>query len=375
MNLLVLNWLDRENPRAGGAEVHLHETFGRLVGRGWQVTAVTSGWRGAAARVHLDGIEVHRTGGRYSYPLAAFRHVRGPLSDRRFVLTVEDLNKAPLFSPLWAPGGHVLLVHHLFGATGFQGASVPVALATWLLERVIPPVYRSVRTIAVSESTRADLVQRGLSPSRIEVIENGVDTAAYVPAARGGRYPRPTLLYLGRLKKYKRIDLILAAVARLRDRGVPPTLFVAGEGDDGPRLRRLARELGLTPDIVSFLGLVSEEKKLELLQRAWVNVLTSAKEGWGITNLEAAACGTPSVVSDSPGLRDSVLDGRTGLLVPHEDVATLADKLQALLSDEDLRDRMGSAARHFAMTLSWDATTERLDRTLRAAVASAGVQG
>jgi glycosyltransferase involved in cell wall biosynthesis len=377
MNLLVLNWLDRENPRAGGAEVHLHESFGRLADRGWTVTAVTSGWPGAASRVRLDGIDVHRTGTRNSYLLAAPRYVRGALADRRFDLTVEDLNKAPLFSPLWAPGAHVLLVHHLFGATGFQSASAPVALVTWLLERGIPRAYRSVPTIAVSRSTRADLIGRGLAPERVQVIENGVDTSHFVPLEKDARYPSPTLLYLGRLKKYKRVDLILRAVAILRDREPERSLslIVAGDGDDRTRLHRLARELELAPETVTFLGLVSEEKKLELLQRAWVNVFTSEKEGWGITNLEAAACGTPSVVSDSPGLRDSVLDGRTGFLVPHEDVAGLADKLQRLLSDGDLRATMGSSARRFAATLSWDATTDRLARALQGAVASSGVEG
>lgn len=368
--LLVLNWLDRENPRAGGAEVHLHEIFGRLARRGWEVTVVTSGWPGAESPVRLDGMEVHRVGGRHTYPLSAVRHVRGVLSGRRFGLVVEDLNKAPLYSPLWAPGKHLLLVHHLFGSTGFQGAAPPVALATWMLERAIPRVYRRTPIVAVSESTRSDLIRRGLPEAGIEVVENGVDTSWYVPVQDGERFERPTALYLGRLKRYKRVDLILSAIAGLRMRGREVELLIAGEGDDRGRLERAAGRLGLGPDTVRFLGFVPEARKLELLQRAWVHVLTSAKEGWGITNLEAAACGTPSVSSDSPGLRDSVVDGRSGFLVPHGDVERLTERLELLLADEDLRDAMGASARAFAGGLSWDRAAGRFERLLDAAVAS-----
>ncbi len=370
MNLLVMNWLDRENPQAGGAEVHLHETFGRLAERGWEVTLVTSGWPGAVPRVTLDRIEIHRIGSRHTYPLLAPLYVRRSLSGRAFDLTVEDLNKAPVLSPLWAPSPCFLIVHHLFGATAFQGASVPIAAATWLLERLLPRSYAEIPIVSVSESTRADLIHRGFRAERIEIVENGVDTERYAPAPDVERFPQPTLVYLGRLKKYKRVDLILKAVAKLRREGTPVRLLVAGQGDHALRLRRQAQDLDLAQEAVEFLGFVSEDEKLELLRRAWVHVLTSVKEGWGITNMEAAACGTPTVASDSPGLRESVLDGRSGFLVRHGDVDTLAIKLGLILSDPSLREKMGLAAREFASSLSWDRTSTRLRGLLEAAVAS-----
>lgn len=370
MNLLVMNWLDRENPEAGGAELHLHEAFGRLAERGWGVTLVTSGWPGAPQRARLDRIEVHRVGGRHSYPVLAPRYVRRSLSKQAFDLTVEDLNKAPLFSPIWAPSPCLLIVHHLFGSTGFQGASVAVAAVTWLLEKPLPKVYREVPVVVVSESTRADLIERGFRGDRIQIVENGVDTMRYKPVVEFERFKEATLLYLGRLKRYKRVDLILAAVARLRSQGVYVRLLVAGQGDHRPKLQRQAVDLGLGPEAVEFLGFVSEEKKLELLQRAWVHVLTSAKEGWGISNLEASACATPTVASDSPGLRDSVIDQRTGFLVRHGDADALASKIRLLLSDRTLRSRMGDNAREFALSLSWDRTADRLGSLLEAAVAS-----
>ena len=181
MHLLVLNWLDLENPAAGGAEIHLHRTFGRLAGRGFEVTLIASGWPGAPSRTTIDGIDVQRVGGRYSYPLVAPRHARRLAREHPFDVVVEDLNKAPVFAPFWAGVPTILLVHHLFGAAAFQGASLPVAGVAWLLERPLPLAYRRLPVVAVSRSTRDDLVQRGFSRKRIRVIENGVESGYYLP--------------------------------------------------------------------------------------------------------------------------------------------------------------------------------------------------
>lgn len=370
MNLLLLNWLDRENPMAGGAEHHLHECFGRLVREGWAVTLVTSGWRGAPNRCVLDGIEVHRVGGRHTFASAAASYARGLLAAGPFDLVVEDLNKIPLFSPSWTDLPVVLLVHHLFGRTAFSEASFPVALATWLLERPIPKLYRGVRVVAVSASTRRDLIRRGLAAERIEVIENGVDTSRFTPGPEEGRFDRPTLLYLGRLKRYKRVELVLRAAAALRARGTAVRVLVAGEGDRRPALEREAKRLGLSDDEVRFLGFVSEPEKVRLLQSAWIHVLTSEREGWGISILEAAACGTPTVASDSPGLCDAVRHEETGILTPHGDVEALTGAVWRLVEDAELRRRMGQAARRRAEALSWDRTASRMGLVMRDAVAT-----
>ena len=353
MKILVLNWQDRLNPQAGGAETHLHEIFGRLAGAGHDVTLLVSGWRGADPVAEVDGMEVHRTGGRYTFNLAAPVYYRRRLKRRAFDVVVEDLNKVPLLTPLWVAHPLALLVHHLFGATAFQEASVPVAATTWLLERPLGRVYRDTPTMAVSRSTARDLGRRGLPESAIAVIPNGVDLGHCSPGEPGTRFDVPTLLYLGRLKRYKRVDLPIRAVAALREEGVPVRMVVAGTGDHADELRRLVRELELE-DAVEFAGFVSEEEKLRLFRRAWVHVLTSPKEGWGITNLEAAACGTPTVASDSPGLRDSVVDGETGFLVPHGDVQALTARIRQLIEDETLRERLGSDARRFAERFTWD---------------------
>jgi glycosyltransferase involved in cell wall biosynthesis len=367
----VVNWQDRQNPQSGGAEIHLHEVFGRLAGRGHEVVLLTSGWADAAPRAEVDGIEVHRVGGRHTFPLAAPGYYRRHLAGRRFDIVIEDLNKVPVFAPAWAGVPVVLLVHHLFGRTAFEEASVPVAALTWLLERPLPLIYRRLAVQAVSESTALDLVERGFPRDRIEVIENGVDLEFYAPAPAVPRYSEPTVLYLGRLKRYKRVDLVLHAMARLRERGLPGRLIIAGQGDQRGELEQLAAGLQLG-DRVEFAGYVSEERKRELFRRAWVHALASPKEGWGISNVEAAACGTATVASDSPGLRDSVRDRETGFLVPHGNVDALADRLSAILQDPGLRDALGVRARSFAERYSWDRSAAMTEAHLARVLAGAG---
>ncbi|UCC23993.1 MAG: glycosyltransferase family 4 protein [Gemmatimonadales bacterium] len=366
MRILVVNWLDLANPQAGGAEIHLHETFGRLAAAGHDVTVLVSGFATGERQVTAGGLEVHRVGSRYSFPLHARRYYRRNLAASGFDVIVEDLNKVPLFTPRWGPTPVVPLVHHLFGWTAFREANPLLAAATVLLEGPIPRYYRGLPMVAVSHSTRDDLVARGLRGDDIAVIPNGVDLDTYRPDPQVRPYAEPTLLYVGRLKRYKRVDLLIRAVAWLRDNESAGRLIVAGKGDYRGALERLVRRLGLT-DRVSFTGFVSESEKVDLMRRAWVNLLTSPKEGWGIANLEAAACGTPTVASDAPGLRDSVQDGVTGFLVPHGDVPALAERIQRVLADHELRVRLGRQAVDFASRFSWDATAGAMELVLQGA--------
>ena len=323
---------------------------------------VASGWPGGSPRAVAHGMNIHRVGGRYTYALAAPRYYRRALAGERFDVIVEDLNKVPLFAPYWARDPLVLLVHHLFGATGFGGAAFPVAVATWLLERPIPVVYSGTPTQVVSPSTAADLRRRGFRTDDLEVIPNGVDLARFDVAPEAERLAEPTLLFMSRLRPYKGADLMLRALALLRSEGLEARAVIAGRGDDEARLRRLAAELGLG-SAVDFAGYVDDDRKTELLRRSWVHVLPSAKEGWGLTVLEAGACATPSVVSDSPGLRDAVPDG-TGIRVPHGDVPALAKALRRILEDDALRADLGRGAREFALRHDWDRAADLTERHL-----------
>ena len=369
MRILVVNWQDRMNPQAGGAEIHLHEIFGRLASRGHSVEMLVSGWPGAPTRETVDGLRITRVGNRWSFGMVAPRAFQRYYSADSFDVVIEALNKVPVFAPRWTGAPVVLLVHHLFGTTAFREVPLPVAAATWLMERPLPAAYRGVPVQAISHSTADDLVARGLSREQIRVIHPGVDLHFFRPDPGVPRAAEPTFVYIGRLKRYKRVDLILRAVGSLRERGIPANLVIAGRGDRQPQLLRMAEQLGVS-DRVRFAGFVSEAEKRTLFRTAWANVFTSPKEGWGITNVEAAACGTPTIASDSPGLRESVVPNQTGLLVAHGSVELLADAMTSLGADRDRVERLGSNARTFAEQLGWEDAAEATLSHLQEIVAS-----
>ncbi|MEO6779180.1 MAG: glycosyltransferase family 4 protein [Gemmatimonadaceae bacterium] len=357
MRILVVNWQDWQNPSAGGAELHLHEVFGRIAALGHSVQLLCSGFPGAARDAVIDGMRVRRTGSRFSFPLHARKEYETLMRENEYDILVEDLNKIPLYTPRWKPPRLVVITHHLFGATAFREVSPPIAAATWLAERPLGRGYRGVEFQAVSVSTRDDLVHRGIPADRIKVIYNGVDVESLTPEPNV-RSEMPLFSYLGRLKRYKRVDVVIRAFALLDARDA--RLEIAGKGDDRDRLEALVAKLNIE-DRVRFLGYITEQEKRDLLRRSWATVLASPKEGWGISNLESAACGTPVIAADSPGIRESVLDGETGFLVPGSDVPAYAAAMRGLLDSPELVTTLGANARRFAETFTWErAATETL---------------
>jgi glycosyltransferase involved in cell wall biosynthesis len=350
VRILVLNWQDHENPQAGGAELHLREIFTRLVSRGHRVDLLCSSWDNAPPRVSLQGIEVHRVGNRATYPFLVRRYFERHLRANNYDVVIEDLNKVPLYTPMWGVQRLVALVHHLFGATVFREAPAPLAAAVWLSERPLGTLYRKIPFQAVSVSTADDLVSRGIPRHAIRVIYNGVDSSRLTPNP-AERSEKPLFVYLGRLKKYKRVDVVIRAFAELN---VPEaTLEIAGTGDYRAELEGLVNSLGLT-DRVQFLGFIPEDEKVHLLRRAWASTLASPKEGWGISNLEAAACATPVIAANSPGIRESVVDGETGFLVPPDDPGAMAAAMRGIVESRDLVNVLGAAGRRFAQNFTWD---------------------
>lgn len=363
MKLLLVNWQDIEHPQAGGAEIHLHEIFGRMARKGHQVTLLCCGWAGAAQRLTLDGIDVHRVATRPTFMLNAFPYFRRALHAEPWDLVLEDINKMPLLTPLWTRRHRTAaLVPHLFGGTAFLELPAPAAAAVWLSERPLGRVYRDVGFEAISESTRDDLVARGIPRGNIEVIYPGIDTVGYTPSpAADARASVPTFAYLGRLKKYKGVHHVIRAFALMTRKDA--VLEIAGAGDYRPALEALARSLDLG-DRVRFLGRISESEKLQLLRRAWGLVFASPKEGWGITNLEAAACATPVVASNSPGIRESVRHGETGYLVPHGDATAMAAAIDKLAASRELVEQLGRQARLFAESFTWERAADETERHL-----------
>lgn len=361
--LLWINWRDLRNPLAGGAEVHAHEVLRRLPVYGWDPVLVSHAVPGLEARSREEGYEVRREGGASTFNWTVYRNLRRWVREERAVGVVDDSNKILFLAPWLSPVPSVALIHHLFGKAIFREASLPAGAYVALSEALVPRVYRDVPVMTGSPSARQELLSLGIR----EVVDvgEGVDLSGYGLPAPGERDP-DLLLYLGRVKKYKGLDVLLETLSRLAPRFPSLRLEVAGSGDDVPRLREVARRLGVAERVV-FHGRVDEGAKIDLYRRAAVALNSSLKEGWGLTSIEANGCGTPVVASDVPGLCDSVRDGETGFLVPFGDAEAMADRVGRILSDPDLAARLQARSLEWAESHTWDRVAERTAAVLERA--------
>lgn len=358
--ILIINWQDIKNPQSGGAEVHLHEIFKRVAARGHEVTLLCCSFKGAPAEEIVDGLRVIRKGRRYDFNFVV-PTVYLSMQNTYDVL-IEDINKIPFYTPLYARSPVLGIVHHLFGEVIFQETNRLFGSHVYLSERLIPIVYRQTPFMVVSESTSKELRDQGLT-GEIMVIPNCVDHETYKSTGiKKSNYP--LILFLGRLKKYKRVDILLRAM-KIVSREIPDArLVVVGIGDHLDSLKRLSVNLGLG-GYVDFTGYIGMEKKVELLQQAHVVVNTSSKEGWGLTVLEANACGTPVIASNVPGLRDAVVDGETGLLFEFGNVEQLAQRIISVLTNLSLRDKLINNAVRWASKFNWDESAEKTLQFIR----------
>ncbi len=367
LRVLLLNERDPLHPKAGGAEVHVAEIAKRLAGHGIDVTQLACAHPGARAPAveELEGLRVRRLG-----PLPVYypRVVATTVRETRagsWDVVVEHLNKVPFCSRAYAAAPVLAVNHHLFGHSAFAQVAWPIAAGVVMIERLIPRVYRDVPFLAVSESSRRDLIERGIPGEHIDLLYNGIVPPAREPTPVSERPLR--VAYLGRLERYKRIDLLVRACAQLAEHRPDLELVVVGRGAESARLEALAAELGLSTR-ARFTGFVSDAERDALLAGARVAVCPSVKEGWGLTVIECNALGVPVVATDAPGLRDAVRDGETGLLVadgpPEAFTERLVRAIDALLDDPERLTRLAAAARAWSGRFDWDTSAERMARAL-----------
>ncbi|MFG3616592.1 glycosyltransferase family 4 protein [Nocardia sp. NPDC047654] len=371
--VLLLCWRDTGHPQGGGSERYLEQVGAQLAARGVKVTLRTARYPGAPRRERLDGIDISRAGGRYTvYPraLAALLLGRiglGPLRGLRPDAVIDTQNGIPFFATAVTTAPSVVLVHHGHREQWPVAGRLVGRIGWWIESRLSPRVHRHNQYLTVSLPSAEELATLGVDRTRIAVVRNGAEPVP-VDAPTGAaetRTPAPTVVVLSRLVPHKQIEDALAAVARLRDRVPGLRMDVIGDGWWADNLRDNARELGIA-DAVTFHGHVDERRKHELLARAWVHVLPSRKEGWGLAVIEAAQHGVPTVgYRSSRGLTDSIVDGATGILV--DDVAQLADAVGDLLDDPGARTVMGEKARARAREFSWEQTGNGVYEVLAAA--------
>ena len=374
MRIGWLNWRDTAHPEGGGSEVYMEQLAAGLVERGHEVTIVCAEHDRAPAHEIREGIRFHRLGSKLGVYSRARKLLRsgalGPLD-----VIVDTQNGVPFFAPWATRTPIVVLVHHVHREQWPVIYGPVRSRAGWWVEsRLSPRVYRHHRYVAVSQRTRDELVSLGIGADRITVVHNGIrmrdlGTPPRLSTATDG--DRPTITVLGRLVPHKQIEHVLTAASVLRHHVPHLRVNVVGDGWWAPRLHELSASLGLD-DIVEFTGFVDEDTKDALLHQTWVLALPSLKEGWGLVVMEAAARGVPSVAySQAGGVAESVLADQTGILAgPGYDIAEFTEALRRLLTDDDLRHRLGRNAYERAASFDWQVSAKAFETALLEAVGS-----
>ena len=348
LRILVLSDRDWTHPQGGGTGTNLYGQVARWVAWGHHVTVVAGAYPGSQRVQRLGpNLELHHMGTRLSvFARAAWAVLRGRVG-RDADVVLEVVNGIAFFTPLWLRRPRVALVHHVHRRMYVEELGRRGAIAAFLLETLpLRFLYRATPFITISRAAREDLVALGVPEERIHVAYLGVEPAQLRP---GRRDERPTLLYLGRLKQYKRIERVLDVLEAIPQ----ARLEIAGDGDYRPALEAEIEARGLSDRVVMH-GFVSEEEKARLYGRAWVALTASSAEGWCLTVMEAAACGTPTAALRVGGLPESIVDGRTGVLAdgPEE----LAERVRELIEDPPERDRLGAEAQRRAREFTWERT-------------------
>lgn len=349
----ILGWRDAVDPAAGGSELHVSTIAALWAQAGIDVTIRTSATKGLAATEFRDGYRVVRRGSRYSvFPRAVAAEIMGRHGQADGL--IEIWNGMPFLSPLWwRSEHHNVWLHHVHGAMWTMMLGRVGHLGILLEERIAPRFYRSTQMVTLSESSRSELEGLGLARSRIEVVPPGINPQ-FVPG--GEPSPTPLAVVVGRLAPVKRVHLMVEAALAVRAAVPDFELVIVG---DGPRREALVEQIARAgaSEWITLAGHVSDAELVELYQRAWVLTSASEREGWGMTITEAAACGTPAVVTRISGHTDAVVDRRTGLLA--DTIDELAAGMITVCTDDTLRSAMSAAALEHASEFSWEQTAIR----------------
>jgi len=363
--VLIINWKDIKHPRAGGGTLYTHKLATYLVKRNYEVTLLTAKYPGCENQEFIDGINVLRLGNMITvYGLVPFKYLKD-LKDR-FDIIIDEINYIPWFTPLYVQKTPILTFIHQTGK-GVLDLEVNkmIKIPLQFIEKITPFIYRNILTVTVSKSVKEELVKKGFQEEKVIVIPPGIDVEKY-RSKLSEKADYPLILYVGRLTRYKGVEHLIRAAHYLSKRIPDLRVSIVGKGDYLKDLVKLRDSLGLR-QVVRFHGYVSEHEKIRLMQKAQLLVNPSVREGFSIVVIEAGACGTPAIGTDTTGLRDSILEGKTGFLVPYGKPLILAEKIAKCLEPEVWAD-LSRNAQAWASKFDWSNTLPRFEKVISLAI-------
>lgn len=361
MRVAFLNWRDATHPEGGGAELYAQTVCAGLAGRGHAVTLYCADHGRAPRDEEHHGYRIRRRGSRLTvYASAVAQLRRDAATEGAFDVVVDTQNGIPFFTPLQARTPGVVLVHHVHREQWPVVFGPLQARVGWFVESRIAPVVNRRRTyVAVSQRTSDELADLGVDATRVRVIHNGTNPPVLTDQRRSAD---PTIVVLGRLVPHKRVEHAIDVIAALGRSHPTARLRIMGEGWWHDRISAHAHARGVS-ERVDLLGFVDEQTKAEELDRAWISLAPSVKEGWGLSVVEAASHGVPTIAyHGAGGLSESIVDGRTGMLV--DSLESMTDAVRRLIDDEPRRARMAEDARTHSQRYTWEACVDAWERLL-----------
>jgi len=335
MKILWLTWKDKKNPLAGGAEVVNEELAKRLVTDGHEVIFLVGGFTGGTSEETKDGFKIIRCGNRWSVYFKAYQYYKKNLKDWSD-LVIDEVNTIPFFAKFYVKQKNILFVHQLCRQIWFYQMFFPLSLVGYLLEPIYLWLLRDRKVITVSESTKRDLIKFGFKKENISIISEGIEIEPVTNLENLNKYDNPTILSLGSIRPMKRTDHIVKAFEIAKEKIPNLRLLVAGDstGKYGKKVLEMIKT-SKYHDSIEYLGKVDKDKKIELLQKSHLIVVTSVKEGWGLIITEANSQATPAVVYNVDGLRDAVKSDKTGLVCSQNNPENMAENIVQLLNNTE----------------------------------------
>lgn len=359
MRILILNWRDIKHPLAGGAEISTHEHAKAWVKAGHQVIQFASFIQGEKQFDMIDGVQIIRRGSHYTVHFWAFLYYLKNFRNKTDIV-IDEFHFIPFFTPLYVRAKIVAFIHETAEKIWFKNQPFPINILGFLLEPFVFKFYKKLPFITVSESTKRDLIKFGINEKNIHIIYNG----GGFKKMDSKKENTPTIIYLGRLAKDKGIEDAILTFSYIQREIQNVKLWIVGrEEKEGYLnfLKKKVKNLNLDKQII-FFDFVEEKKKFDLLRKAWIFINPSFKEGWGLTVIEAASQGTPTVAYKTHGLIDSIINKKTGLIVDVRESKEMAAKVTALITDKRLYNLLSKNALIWSRKFNWrDSTQKSLD--------------
>lgn len=351
MNILIFNWRDIHNPKAGGAEFITMRHAKAWVKNGHQVIWFTSRFPQSQKEETIESVKIIRQGNFITvFVLAPLFYF---FSNIKFDIVIDEIHGIPFFTPLYVRKPKIAFIHEVAGEIWNYSIPFPLNFIGSFIETNALQFYKKIPFWTDANSTIDDLVKYGIKRKNCIAISCPISNKALKKSPI--KEKNPTFIFVGRVVKMKGIENVIRAFFYILKEINKANLWIVGDGDKRyvKDLKEIISAYSITSK-VRFFGRVSETKKLELIKKAHILLHASIKEGWGLVVIEAASQATPSVVYDVAGLRDSVKNGITGIVLVQNTPFQMAKQAVELYNNRKKYKIFQKNSLDWASSLTWD---------------------